>query len=325
VSQGGALAEQLRAGDRSTLARAITLVESSLPEHVAQAQALLRALGPGRDGALRLGVSGPPGVGKSTFLDAFGLFLLDRGLKVAVLAVDPSSTVSGGSILGDKARMNRLAQDPRAFIRPSPSGAALGGVTRRTRESIVLCEAAGFDVTIVETVGVGQSETAVADMVDCFLVLFQPGSGDELQGIKRGILELADIVAVNKADGDQLPRARAAVQELSSALRLLGPRSSGWEGRVLAISSLESTGLDALWQGVEEHRRFMEARGAFERRRQEQRVRWMAALIEEGLKTAFEQQPRVQARRAALEQEVAAGRLPPAQAAEELLRLSRGE
>lgn len=318
------LAGLIRAGDRGALARAITLVESTLPEHAAAAQELLRELGPSPVGALRLGVSGPPGVGKSTFLDAFGLFLLERNLKIAVLAVDPSSSVTGGSILGDKARMNRLAQSPRAFIRPSPSGAALGGVTRRTRESIALCEAAGFDLTIVETVGVGQSETAVADMVDCFLVLFQPGSGDELQGIKRGILELADLVAVNKADGDQLPRARAAVTELSSALRLLGPRSPEWSGLVLAISALEGRGFEELWQALQEHRRLMEQTGAFERRREAQRVRWMWALVEEGLKAALAAQPRVQARRAALEQEVAAGLLPPAAAAAEILRLSRG-
>jgi len=325
VSAGSDLARQLRAGDRMALARAITLIESSLPAHQSEAQELLRALGPGSPSSMRLGVSGPPGVGKSTFLDAFGLFLLERGKKVAVLAVDPSSSITGGSILGDKARMNRLAQDPRAFIRPSPSGAALGGVARRTREGIALCEAAGFDLTIVETVGVGQSETAVADMVDCFLVLFQPGSGDELQGIKRGILELADLVAVNKADGDQLPRARAAVQELSSALRLLGPQGDGWSGRVLAISSLEARGFEDLWQALQEQRRALEQSGALERRRAAQRVRWMDALVEEGLRSAFERHPRVQTRRAALLQEVAAGRMPPAQAAEELLRLSRGE
>lgn len=323
MSQSSSLADSLRAGDRLALARAITLVESSLPEHVKEAQELLRALGPGAGRALRLGVSGPPGVGKSTFLDAFGMFLLQRGLKVAVLAVDPSSSITGGSILGDKARMNRLAQDARAFIRPSPSGATLGGVTRRTRESIALCEAAGFDLTIVETVGVGQSETAVADMVDCFLVLFQPGSGDELQGIKRGILELADLVAVNKADGDQLPRARAAVVEISSALRLLGPRSPEWEGRVLAISSLEGRGFEDLWQAFQEHRRAMERSGLLELRRQSQRVRWMWALVEEGLKASLDRQPRVQARRAALERDVAAGSLPPALAAEEILRLNR--
>lgn len=325
MSPSSDLARLLRAGDRLALARAITLVESSLPEHVAQAQELLRELGPGRAASMRLGVSGPPGVGKSTFLDAFGLFLLERGLKVAVLAVDPSSTISGGSILGDKARMHRLAQDPRAFIRPSPSGATLGGVTRRTRESIALCEAAGFDLTIVETVGVGQSETAVADMVDCFLVLFQPGSGDELQGIKRGILELADLVAVSKADGDQLARARVAVQELSSALRLLGPRSADWSARVLAISSLEGRGFEELWEALQEHRHALEQSGALERRRAAQRVRWMNALVEEGLLAAVAAHPRVQARRAALEQDVAAGRTPPAQAAEEILRLSRSE
>ncbi len=315
-------AQAVRAGDRQALARAITLAESSRPEHERAAQELLQLLGPG-GAAHRIGVSGPPGVGKSTFLDGFGMFLIARGHRPAVLAVDPSSSVSGGSILGDKARMHRLAQDPRAFIRPSPSGAALGGVARRTRECMALCEAAGHDVVLVETVGVGQAETTVSEMVDTFLVLHQPGSGDELQGIKRGILELADVVAVNKADGDQLSRARAAAQELSAALRLFGPREGGWSARVLAMSSVEGSGFEELWTLLQEHRASLERSGALEVRRREQRVRWMRALLAERLLTSFDAEPGVRERRAALEARVAAGEQPPALAAEELLRSVR--
>ncbi len=320
MSAPAALARALQAGDRLALARAITLAESSLPEHEREAHELLRLIGPG-GGAQRIGVSGPPGVGKSTFLDAFGMFLLERGRRPAVLAVDPSSSVSGGSILGDKARMHRLAADPRAFIRPSPSGAAFGGVARRTRETMALCEAAGYDVLLVETVGVGQSETMVAEMVDTFLVLHQPGSGDELQAIKRGILELADVVAVNKADGDQAARARIAASELSAALRLFGPRD-GWSARVCLISSLEGAGLEELWAALQEHHAALAQSGALEERRRAQRVRWMRALLTERLLQSFDEQPGLRARRQALEARVAAGELPPALAAEELLRPS---
>lgn len=318
------LADGVRAGDRAALARAITLVESAAPEHRAAAERLLAALAPAAGGARRIGVSGPPGVGKSTFLDGFGCYLTARGRRVAVLAVDPSSAVSGGSILGDKARMQRLAQDPRAFVRPSPSGAALGGVARRTREALLLCEAAGFDLIFVETVGTGQSETAVAGITDTFLLLFQPGSGDELQGMKRGILEAADIVAVTKADGALLPRAREAVQSLSAALRLFGPRPGGWRPVALAISAHQSTGFAELWELLEAHRALLAADGGLDRRRRAQRLRWLEELIEERLREEFHSHPRVVERRAALSEDVAAGRVPPAAAAEELLRLFRG-
>lgn len=320
MSGVAALADGVRGGDRAALARAITLAESALPEHRAQTQELLAALGDRAGGSRRIGVSGPPGVGKSTFLDGFGGFLTARGRRVAVLAVDPTSAVTGGSILGDKARMHRLAQDPRAFVRPSPSGATLGGVARRTRESMLLCEAAGFDAVFVETVGVGQSETAVAGMTDTFLVLFQPGSGDELQGIKRGILELADVVAVSKADGAQLAQARAAVRDLSAALRLVGPREDGWRPRALAVSGLEGAGFEELWSALEEHRAALESGGGLERRRRGQRCRWMHACIEEGLLERFRAHPAVRARFAELERRVADGGLPPTAAAEELLR-----
>jgi LAO/AO transport system kinase len=316
------LAAALKSGDRLALARAITLAESTHPDHRSAARELLRRTGP-EGGAHRIGVSGPPGVGKSTFLDSFGMFLLERGRRVAVLAVDPSSTVSGGSILGDKARMHRLAQDERAFIRPSPSGGSLGGVARRTRECLLLCEAAGFDTLLVETVGVGQSETAVAEMVDGFLVLFQPGSGDELQGIKKGILELADVVAVNKADGEQAAPARAAVRDLSAALRLVGTRGPEWRARVLAISGKEGAGFAELWAALQEHRSALAASGALERKRAAQRVHWMWSAVEEQLQATLLAHPAVCARRATLEAAVAAGELPPVEAAEELLRLAR--
>jgi len=323
VSLPAGLAEGVRAGDRVALARAITLVESLRPEHRVQAQELLAALSTTAGAARRIGVSGPPGVGKSTFLDGFGSFLTARGRRVAVLAVDPSSALTGGSILGDKARMHRLAQDPQAFVRPSPSGATLGGVARRTRESLLLCEAAGYDVVFVETVGVGQSETMVSEMTDTFLVLFQPGSGDELQGIKKGILEVADVVAVSKADGEQLPRAREAARDLSAALRLLGPRDGGWQPQALLVSGLEGAGFEELWSALEAHRSTLESGDGLSKRRGAQRLRWMSARIEEALLEAFHAHPRVAMRLAQLEEEVRDGRMPPTAAAEELLRLFR--
>ena len=248
------------------------------------------------------------------------MFLIERGLTVSVLAVDPSSRVTGGSILGDKARMDRLAQQDAAFIRPSPSGATLGGVARRTREGMLLCEAAGFDVVLVETVGVGQSETLVADMVDCFVVLMQPGAGDELQGIKKGVLEHADLLVVNKADGDGLPRARTAVSDLSAALRYLRAPSPHWQPQVLAVSSREATGLDALWEAVLAHHEAVEAAGELAARRSHQRVHWMWTLVEERLLDRFRGHDAVRARVAGLAVEVAEGRMPPGVAAEELLR-----
>jgi LAO/AO transport system kinase len=305
--------------DRGVLARAITLVESRKPEDMALAQELLARLLPRTGGAVRVGITGVPGVGKSTFIDALGTQLIDNGHRVAVLAVDPSSSVSGGSILGDKSRMPRLAAAEEAFIRPSPNALSLGGVTRRTRETMLLCEAAGFDVILVETVGVGQSETVVADMVDCFLVLVLAGAGDELQGIKKGIIELADLVAVNKADGDNLERAQLAKRDYAAALRYLGATTTSWEPRVVTVSALTGAGMAELWELVEEHRRLLVASGELEERRRHQLGRWMWSQIEEKLLDSFRHHPEVTERLAELERAVAAGTVTPTQAAAELL------
>ena len=316
------LAARVRAGERASLARAITLVESRKREHRAQAQALLQALLPATGGADRVGITGPPRVGKSTVIDALGTFLTSRGHRVAVLAVDPSSTRTGGSILGDKTRMARLAQDPAAFIRPSPTAGTLGGVAARTYESLLLCEAAGYDVVIVETVGTGQSETAVADMTDVFVALALPGAGDELQGIKKGVLELADIVAVNKADGDNAGRARAAAAELRAALHILTPSSPVWSPPVLAVSGLTGTGLDALWEQITLHRARMEAIGERLRRRQAQQTARLWALVEEAVKSHVREHPAVRAELSALEGAVREGRMTPQLAAERVLSLA---
>lgn len=311
----------VRAGERAVLARAITLVESKNPSDEALAQALLTRLADATGGARRVGVTGVPGVGKSTFLDELGMRLLARGHKVAVLAIDPSSRVTGGSILGDKTRMGRLSLEPQAFIRPSPNGLSPGGIARRTRETMLLCEAAGFDVVLVETVGVGQGETAVSEMVDFFLVLMLPGSGDELQGIKKGILELADAIGVNKCDGDGAPRARAALGDLRAALRYLPRRRPDWEVRALAISGQTGEGLDALWAVVEEHHRAFEASGELAKMRAEQQRSWMWSLVTERLESAFRANPAVAAELARVESDVVAGRTTPPLAADELLRL----
>jgi LAO/AO transport system kinase len=281
------LAAGVRAGDRAQLARAITLVESARASDMERARELLDRVGSARGAVHRVGISGVPGVGKSTLVDALGVRLVERGHRVAVLAVDPSSTLSGGSILGDKSRMASLARSDAAFIRPSPNAASLGGVARRTRESMALVEAAGYDVVLVETVGVGQSEVAVAGMVDTFVVLLLPGAGDELQGIKKGILELADVLAVNKCDGENAARARAAVSDHSAALRYLRSRDEVWTPRVLAVSATTSEGLDGLWATIEEHRATLVQHGRLESRREEQRVRWVWSLVEEGLMDAF--------------------------------------
>lgn len=319
------LARPLTEGDRSALARAITLVESSRPEDTDRAQALLQQLMPRTGDAWRVGISGMPGVGKSTFIDALGMYLLEQGHRVAVLAVDPSSTVSGGSILADKTRMARLGRDPRAYIRPSPSARTLGGVGRRTRESMLLCEAAGFDVILVETVGVGQSETLVADMVDFFLVLMLPGGGDELQGIKKGILEIADLIAVNKADGDNLPRARQAVTEYSSALRYAARRGDGWSPRAVMVSALTGDGLDEVWSLVHEHRQEAERSGRLTERRREQRTAWMWGLVEERLLAGFRTSVEASGELARTERALLDGEITATQAAERLLeRFSRG-
>jgi LAO/AO transport system kinase len=312
-------ARGIRESDRGLLARAITLVESRRSADMALAQELLVRLQPEMGGAFRVGITGVPGVGKSTFIDALGTQLIEGGHRVAVLAVDPSSSVSGGSILGDKSRMPRLTAAEEAFIRPSPSALSLGGVTRRTRETMLLCEAAGFDVILVETVGVGQSETMVADMVDCFLVLVLAGAGDELQGIKKGIIELADLVAVNKADGDNLERAQLAKQDYAAALRYLGARPTSWEPQVATVSALTGAGMAELWGLVEEHHRLLAGSGELEERRRSQLGRWMWSLIDEKLLDSFRNHPEVTERLAELERAVAKGTVTPTQAAAELL------
>ncbi len=318
------LAQQVLAGQRRALAKAITLVESARAEHQHLAQALLARLLPATGKAVRLGLSGAPGVGKSTFIEAFGGYLIKAGHKVAVLAVDPSSRRSGGSILGDKTRMETLSRAPEAFIRPSPSGGSLGGVARRTREAMLLTEAAGFDVVLVETVGVGQSETAVADMVDMFLLLLSPGGGDELQGIKRGIMELADLVIVNKADGELTAAAKRAQSEYRLALQLIRPKSPAWAPKVLLASALTGMGLDDIWGQVADFGAAMDQAGEFERRRQEQAKAWMWTEIEDRLQARFRGHPAVAAALAPLEQAVGSGREPPGAAAERLLTLFEG-
>jgi LAO/AO transport system kinase len=312
---------RVRRGDRAALGRAITLVESRRADDRPAADALLERLLPHAGGALRVGVTGMPGVGKSTLIEVLGRRLTSAGHRVAVLAVDPSSARSGGSILGDKTRMPELAHDPRAFIRPTPSGGALGGVARRTRETIVVVEAAGYDVVLVETVGVGQSEAMVANMVDFFLVLTLAGGGDELQGIKRGILELADLLVVTKADGDNVEAARRAQAEYASALALLPSRGPEWRARVELCSAVTGEGLDALWQAVLEHRAALQATGAWDRRRGEQRVHWLWQSIRDGLEEALAGDEGVRARIGALEAAVRSGGVTPDAAAAEVLEV----
>jgi LAO/AO transport system kinase len=280
-------------GDRRLIAKAITLIESSLAVHQRLAQTIIDLLLPYSGKAIRLGITGVPGVGKSTFIESLGTMLVNKGHRVAVLAVDPSSKRSGGSVLADKTRMEKLAVEPRAFIRPSPSGGTLGGVARKTRETMILCEAAGFDVIIVETVGVGQSETAVASMVDFFLVLMIAGAGDELQGIKKGILELADAVAVNKADGDNIERAEFARKQYETALHFLAPSSHNWTPPVLTCSALEMIDIDEIWKNVIKHHTVFTNTGELEANRKKQAVDWMWSLVKEGLKDRFYQNPEV--------------------------------
>lgn len=309
------------AGDRAALARAITLAESRRLDDRAAARQLLEALMPRTGGAARVGITGVPGVGKSTLIDALGAHLIGEGRRVAVLAIDPSSTRTGGAILGDKTRMARLATDPAAFIRPSPSSGTLGGVAAKTREATLFCEAAGYDVILVETVGVGQSETAVADLTDTFVVLALPGAGDELQGIKKGIIELADIVAVNKADGPGGERAAAAAAEYRSALHILTPPGALWPPPVLTVSGQTGLGLDRLWAEVMEHRRRMGGAGELASRRRRQDSRWMWALVEERLRERLHGDPRLAERLPSLEAAVAAGALSPAAGADEVAAL----
>lgn len=312
-----AIADDLLAGDRRALGKAITLVESARPDHRADAVDLLQAVLPHTGEGIRLGISGAPGVGKSTFIDAFGNHVIEDGHRLAVLAVDPSSSRSGGSILGDKTRMEELARRPEAFIRPSPAGRTLGGVARRTREAMLLCEAAGFDVVIVETVGVGQSETTVAEMVDLFCLLAAPGGGDDLQGIKRGVMELAELVVVTKADGDLLPAANRAAADLRHALHLMRPVHDAWTAQVLSTSSYEGTGLADVWTAVQEHRGALDEAGALGPMRSEQLRRWLWSELREGLVDRFVAD--AGERLASAERDVTAGRVLPTVAADELL------
>jgi LAO/AO transport system kinase len=313
-----ALARKLRGGDRATLARAITLVESKRADHQQAAHRLVQELLAETGKAVRVGITGSPGVGKSTTIDALGTSLTEKGHKVAVLAVDPSSARTGGSILGDKTRMARLAVDPSAFIRPSPAAGTLGGVAAKTRETMLICEAAGFDVILVETVGIGQSETAVADMTDFFLVLMLPGAGDELQGIKKGVVELADMIAVNKADGDNVKRARAAAGEYRAALHILTPRSPTWAPPVVTYSALTEDGIAALWDQVLAHRQQLTASGEFAARRREQQVKWMWAMLEDRFHLRLKTDAKLKARLPAIEKAVADGTLAPSLAVEEI-------
>ncbi len=305
--------------NRLMLARTITLVESTLHSHQDMARTIISELLPHTGKAVRLGITGVPGAGKSTFIESFGTMLTEQGYRVAVLAIDPSSTRSGGSILGDKTRMEKLAVNEMAFIRPSPSGGSLGGVARKTRETMLVCEAAGFDVIIVETVGVGQSETTVASMVDFFLVLQISGAGDELQGIKKGVLEVADAIAINKADGDNVIRAGLAKKQYETALHLMTPASPNWSPPVLTCSALERTGLEEIWKTVLGHKKIMMASGELEAKRRDQALSWMWFLVKEGLEQWFCMSPEVREFLPKIQKDVEAGRKAATRAADELL------
>ncbi|OKH64498.1 protein kinase [Mycobacterium sp. SWH-M5] len=317
------LAQSIRGGDRSALARAITLVESTRADHRAQAQQLLLDLMPQAGSAMHVGITGVPGVGKSTTIEALGMHLIEAGHRVAVLAVDPSSTRTGGSILGDKTRMARLAVHPDAYIRPSPTSGTLGGVAKATRETIVLLEAACYDVILVETVGVGQSEVTVAGMVDTFVFLTLARTGDQLQGIKKGVLELADVIVVNKADGEHAVEAKAAARELSGAIRLIYPRETLWRPPVLTMSAVEGTGLPELWDTVVKHRKVLEEAGEFEARRRAQQVEWTWSMVRDAVLDRVMSHPEVRRIRDDVEQRVRIGELTPALAAQEILDAAR--
>ena len=317
------LAVQLQSGNRSALARAITLVESAQETDIIKAEQLLRLILPHSGKSMRIGISGVPGAGKSTFIEAFGSYLLQAGKKVAVLAVDPSSEAGKGSILGDKTRMNELAAHPDAFIRPSPASGALGGVARKTREAIFLCEAAGYDWILVETVGVGQSETAVHSMVDFFLLIALAGAGDELQGIKRGIMEMADLVVINKADGDNLPKAKAARQEVQRALHFFPELPSGWIPEALLASSLEKSGLAEILDAIDRYRQHVKGNGYFEQHRKEQSRWWLRETIQHALVDLFFAQPTVQQELLLREEEVLRQQQSVSEAARHLIAIFR--
>jgi len=316
------LADGVRVRDRRALAKVITLIESGRTDHQARAEALLESLLPQTGGSFRIGISGAPGAGKSTFIEAFGLALVGQGHRIAVLAVDPSSTVSGGSILGDKTRMDRLAREPNAFIRPSPSGGMLGGVAHKTREALLVCEAAGYDVVIVETVGVGQSEITVAGMTDCFVLIALPNAGDDLQAIKKGILELTDIVVVNKADLDR-KAAELARAQISSALEMVRPPEAGWRAPVLCASALKAEGLEDFWSEAKRFRAMMTASGALAAKRRHQALDWMSAIVEHELRARFYQRPAIREELDSVREAVAEGAMTPATAAAKLLSLAR--
>ncbi len=315
------LVQGVLSGDRTSLGKALTLVESNRIEDRELVEELQAQLSSKTGNAHRIGITGVPGVGKSTFIEAMGIKLIESGHKVAVLAVDPTSTVSGGSILGDKTRMTRLANDPDAFVRPSPSSGTLGGVTRTTRESMAVLEAAGYDVMMVETVGIGQSETVVAEMVDIFLILMLPGAGDELQGIKKGVLELADMIAVNKTDGENEAKAFEAAKDYISALRLTQPMNHGWTPPVVNCSSLTGKGLDEVWEKIKDHREILESNGEWEKRRKDQKLKWMWSIVEARLFADLHDNPAIAEQIPELEKTVLEGKISATSAAERLLEV----
>ncbi len=319
IEDAGYYIDGVLEGNRRVIAKTITLVESSLTAHQELAKKIIDTLLPYSGRAVRIGITGVPGVGKSAFIESFGMMLLKDEHRIAVLAVDPSSKKSGGSVMGDKTRMERLSVEETAFIRPSPSGGTLGGVARKTRETMIVCEAAGFDVMVVETVGVGQSETTVASMVDFFLVLMLSGAGDELQGIKKGVLELADAIAITKADGDNIEKAKRARKEYETALHLINPSSSNWSPPVVTCSALKLEGVDNIWDIVLNHREKLKSTGEFEENRKSQSIEWMWSLVEEGLKDQFYKNPDVKKMLPKISKEVEKGRTAPTAAAYKLL------